>query len=48
MKCWATAGQPARAMRHYEELRDLLRAEVGGAPAAQTTALYTRLRGTAR
>ncbi len=44
MECWAAAGQPARAMRHYEELRELLRTEVGGAPAAQTTALYARLR----
>ncbi len=35
-------------MRHYEELRDLIRAEVGGAPAVQTTALYARLRDTAR
>ena len=48
MECWAAAGQPARAMRHYEELRDLIRAEVGGTPAAQTTALYARLRNTAR
>jgi predicted ATPase/DNA-binding SARP family transcriptional activator len=48
MECWAAAGQPARAMRHYEELRDLLRTEVGGAPAAQTTALYARLRDAAR
>jgi DNA-binding SARP family transcriptional activator len=46
MECWAAAGQPARAMRHYEELRDLLRTEVGGAPAAQTQALYARLRDT--
>jgi predicted ATPase/DNA-binding SARP family transcriptional activator len=48
MECWAAAGQPARAMRHYEELSDLIRAEVGGAPAAQTTALYARLRDAAR
>jgi DNA-binding SARP family transcriptional activator len=48
MECWAAAGQAARAMRHYEELRELLRTEVGGAPAAQTTALYARLRDTAR
>jgi len=48
MECWAAAGQPARAMRHYEELRELLRTEVGGAPAAQTTALYARLRDAAR
>jgi DNA-binding SARP family transcriptional activator len=47
MECWAAAGQPARAMRHYEELRELLRTEVGGAPAAQTTALYARLRDAA-
>ena len=44
MECWAAAGQPARALRHYEELRELLRTEVGGGPAAQTTALYARLR----
>jgi predicted ATPase/DNA-binding SARP family transcriptional activator len=48
MECWAAAGQPARAMRHYEELRELLHTEVGGAPAAQTTALYARLRDAAR
>jgi predicted ATPase/DNA-binding SARP family transcriptional activator len=48
MGCWAAAGQPARAMRHYEDLRELLRTEVGSAPAAQTTALYTRLRDAAR
>jgi DNA-binding SARP family transcriptional activator len=48
MECWAAAGQPARAMRHYGELRELLRTEVGGAPAAQTTALYARLRDAAR
>jgi two-component SAPR family response regulator len=48
MECWAAAGQPARAMRHYEELRELLRREVDGAPAAQTTALYARLRDAAR
>jgi len=47
MECWAAAGQPARAMRHYEELRELLRTEVGGAPASQTTALYARLRDAA-
>ena len=47
MECWAAAGQPARAMRHYKELRELLRTEVGGAPAAQTTALYARLRDAA-
>ena len=48
MECWAAAGQPARALRHYEELRELLRTEVGGGPAAQTTALYARLRDATR
>ena len=44
MECWAAAGQPARALRHYEDLRELLRTELGGAPAEQTAALYARLR----
>jgi len=48
MECWAAAGQPGRALRHYGELRELLHAEVGGAPAAQTAALYARLRDAAR
>jgi DNA-binding SARP family transcriptional activator len=48
MECWAASGQPARALRHYAELSELLRAHVGGAPAAQTTALYVRLRDAAR
>jgi DNA-binding SARP family transcriptional activator len=46
MECWAASGQPARALRHYEELSGLLRDQLGGAPAAQTTALYERLRQT--
>jgi DNA-binding SARP family transcriptional activator len=45
MECWAASGQTARALRHYSELTDLLRAQLGSAPAAQTTALYERLRG---
>jgi two-component SAPR family response regulator len=48
MECWAATGQPARALHHYEELAGLLRAQVGGAPAAQTTALYERLRRASR
>ena len=44
MECWAACGQPARALGHYTELSGLLRAQVGGVPAAQTTALYERLR----
>ena len=44
MECWAASGQTARALSHYAELTELLRAQLGSAPAAQTTALYERLR----
>ena len=44
MECWAAAGQGARALRHYEELSELLNDQVGSTPAAQTMALYERLR----
>ncbi len=43
MTCWARLGETARAVRHYEELADLLHRQVGVAPAAETTALYKRL-----
>ena len=44
MECWAASGQTARALSHYAELTELLRAQLGSAPAAQTAALYERLR----
>ena len=44
MECWAASGQTARALRHYSELTELLQAQLGSTPAAQTTALYERLR----
>ena len=44
MECWAASGQTARALGHYSELTELLRAQLGSVPAAQTTALYERLR----
>ncbi len=43
MSCWARLGETARAVRHYEELTELLRAQVGVPPAPETTALYRRL-----
>ncbi len=43
MNCWARLGETARAVRHYTELVELLRAQVGAPPAAETTALYQRL-----
>ncbi len=44
MNCWVRLGETARAVRHYEELAGVLRDQVGVAPAAETEALYRRLR----
>lgn len=43
MSCWARMGETARAVAHYQELAELLRARVGVPPAAETAALYKRL-----
>ena len=43
MNSWARLGETARAVRHYEELTELLRGQVGVPPAPETTALYRRL-----
>ena len=43
MSSWARMGETARAVRHYRELEELLREQVGVLPAAETTALYRRL-----
>jgi len=43
MTSWARMGETARAIRHYRELEELLREQVGVPPAAETTALYRRL-----
>jgi len=48
MSCWARMGETARALQHYQELVELLRAQVGVAPGAETTALYRKLAGTAQ
>ena len=45
MNCWARLGETARAVRHYDELAELLRAQVGVPPAAETTALYRSCAG---
>jgi D-erythronate 2-dehydrogenase len=45
MNSWARMGETARAVRHYRELVELLREQVGVPPAAETTALYRRLMG---
>jgi predicted ATPase/DNA-binding SARP family transcriptional activator len=46
MSSWARLGETARAVRHYEELTELLREQVGVPPAPETTALYRRLLAT--
>jgi DNA-binding SARP family transcriptional activator len=45
MSSWARQGETARAIRHYADLAELLREQVGVSPAAETTALYRRLMG---
>jgi predicted ATPase/DNA-binding SARP family transcriptional activator len=45
MSCWARMGETARAVRHYDQLVAMLRAQVGVPPAAETTALYRKLAG---
>jgi predicted ATPase/DNA-binding SARP family transcriptional activator len=45
MMCWAKLGETARAVRHYEELTQLLHDRVGVPPAAETTMLYRQLAG---
>jgi DNA-binding SARP family transcriptional activator len=44
MRCHMALGNRARAIRQYHELVELLSADIGTAPAPETTALYTKLR----
>jgi DNA-binding SARP family transcriptional activator len=44
MELWAAAGEPARALAHYDALAALLRREVDAAPARETRALAAELR----
>ena len=46
MACWVQLGETARAVRHYEELVQLLRDQVGVPPAPETAALYRQLLAT--
>jgi len=45
MEAWASLGETARAIRHYERLTELLAQQVGVPPSAETTALHQRLLG---
>jgi DNA-binding SARP family transcriptional activator len=43
MRCYARLGQRGRALRHYQELVELLADELGVEPAEKTVALYHQL-----
>jgi DNA-binding SARP family transcriptional activator len=44
MRCYAAAGERGRAVQHYRELVELLRAELGVPPAPETAQLEARIR----
>ena len=44
MRCLARQGETAQAVRHFLELTQLLRDEMGTAPAPETQALYEKLK----
>lgn len=44
MQLYAWAGQPAAAIRQYQECVRILKAELDAPPTAETTALYQRIR----
>lgn len=45
MRAYAAAGEPARALRHYDNFAARLRSELAALPARETTALAEQLRG---
>ncbi|MFN8595358.1 MAG: BTAD domain-containing putative transcriptional regulator [Anaerolineae bacterium] len=44
MRCYARAGERGQALRHYQTLTRILRDELGSPPAADSVALYERLK----
>jgi two-component SAPR family response regulator len=44
MRCHAALGERGRAIRHYEELVELLEQQLGARPAPETSVLHERLR----
>jgi DNA-binding SARP family transcriptional activator len=48
MACYVGAGEPARALAHYDALAALLAREVGAAPGRETRALADALRAGGR
>jgi DNA-binding SARP family transcriptional activator len=43
MRCYSRLGEHGQALRHYQELVELLRDEVGTPPAPETQGLYAQL-----
>jgi DNA-binding SARP family transcriptional activator len=44
IRCSARQGEAAQAVRHYQDLRQILRQELHTAPSPETTLLYDRIR----
>jgi LuxR family maltose regulon positive regulatory protein len=44
MRCYARLGEQAQALRHYQNLTEVMRDELGSPPAPETTALFQRLK----
>jgi DNA-binding SARP family transcriptional activator len=44
MRCYARLGERGQALRHYQTLEQLMRDELGSAPAAESVTLFQRLK----
>jgi DNA-binding SARP family transcriptional activator len=44
MRSQEAMGERGRALRHYEELKQVLKEQLGASPAPETVALYESLR----
>jgi predicted ATPase/DNA-binding SARP family transcriptional activator len=44
MRCYARSGERGQALRHYQTFEQLIRDELDSSPAAESTALYQRLK----
>jgi predicted ATPase/DNA-binding SARP family transcriptional activator len=44
MRCYARLGERGQALRHYQTFEQMMRDELGSAPAAEGVALYERLK----
>jgi predicted ATPase/DNA-binding SARP family transcriptional activator len=44
LRCYARLGERGQALRHYQTFEQMIRDELGSAPAAESVALYERLK----